>query len=135
MSIHLIPKHTPKLSIIVDDLACSPAAAAAALGVSERTLKRWLADDEAPRAACLALYWVSRWGLSALDCHLHQAAQIYGNQVRGLERELQRVRGELARVLHHATFESANAPTMMAPGRLPLVSAEVVQLRPRRVRG
>jgi hypothetical protein len=73
-----------------------PGAIARALGVSARTVARWRASGEAPRAVLLALFWLTRWGSSALDCELHNRAQVYrslsesrGRQVMALKRRIE----------------------------------------------
>ncbi|WP_180125480.1 hypothetical protein [Rhodoferax sp. BLA1] len=37
------------------------------LDVTERTVWRWLAEENAPRAAILALYWETQYGRSLID--------------------------------------------------------------------
>jgi predicted DNA-binding transcriptional regulator AlpA len=37
------------------------------LGLSERSIYRYTATDDAPRVALLALFWLTRWGRAAID--------------------------------------------------------------------
>lgn len=62
------PRVIPPLSLMLPDLG-SPTAAhlGAFLGVHPRTVRRWLAADAAPRPVMLALYWLTRWGRSAVE--------------------------------------------------------------------
>lgn len=56
-----------QLQLLVDDL--SRGLALQILGVSDRTLRRWLSgDSEIPAMAWPALFWFSRWGDSEICC-------------------------------------------------------------------
>lgn len=68
MTLHRMPRSTPALSVLLQSLG-DPAALelARALAVSERTARRWQRADQAPRAAMVALYFVSRWGWSEIE--------------------------------------------------------------------
>lgn len=63
------------------------------LGVSLRSLQRYPARGHAPRAIYLALWFESRWGMSALhEKALNDAVQARA-WVASLERECERLRG------------------------------------------
>jgi hypothetical protein len=109
----LIPKYLPPFPVIVDDLCTSPAAIGRALGVSERTVRRWIAEGDAPRAASLALFWVTRWGSSALDAELHNAAVMHAGMARCLADELASLRREIARLMALGGHGSANDPSWL----------------------
>jgi hypothetical protein len=99
--------------LILDDLGNpAPAKVGRALGVTERTVQRWLADEQAPRAATLALFWLTRWGSDAVTVDARNMASMYASQVAGLRAEIDRLRHELARVVHLADFGTANAPVL-----------------------
>lgn len=106
MLVH-IPRQLPPLSALLDDLGQPrPHALARALGVSARTVQRWIARDDAPRPALLALFWLSRWGRSVVEC----AAVNEAAALRGMLDALKRS-GGVAPLLAHPFLdrrESAN---------------------------
>lgn len=108
-----LPRTLPPLSALLDDIG-NPAAGAVAraLGVTERTLRRWQADDQAPRCAALALFWLTRWGMSATNAEAHNAAVLHAAHARALTDEVARLRAELARVLALADSGAANMPSL-----------------------
>lgn len=111
--LHRLPRQLPSLSAMLDDLANPPARAVArALGVTERTLRRWRADDQAPRAVMLALYWLTRWGQSEAHTEAHNAAVLHAGYARALRDEVARLSAELARVLALRDCGAANAPSL-----------------------
>lgn len=67
-----LPKHTGSFEELCADLGISgqTRAIAKALGVHERTVRRWK-NHGAPRMALLSLWWLSREGYSAWDCEMH----------------------------------------------------------------
>jgi hypothetical protein len=108
----LAPDHLPPLSVLIDDLhgPRSPDSVGQHLGVSALTVRRWMDKDEAPRAAALALFWETRWGLSALDA---QAVNLVRSHV-GLNNALRRANAALQRRCEMlealGCFGSANSP-------------------------
>lgn len=58
------------------------------LGVHERTIWRWLANDDVPRSAVLALYWETKYGRSTVF-----ADQV--NEIRTLYRKVCLLQEEL----------------------------------------
>lgn len=65
--INRLPRWLPTFAELIEDLGLRPEthpAVARALGVSERTIRRWIAG-KAPRVARLSLWWLSRYGYSA----------------------------------------------------------------------
>lgn len=122
-----LPAQLPTLAAILDDLGNPrPEAIGRALGVTPRTVRRWIADDQAPRPAVLALFWVTRWGLGTVDAEATNAARLYAAQAGALQRQADGLRAELARVLALADTGAANVASLEA---LPL--APVVPIRPR----
>jgi hypothetical protein len=136
-----LPRQLPALSLILDDLgAPTPAALATALGASERSVRRWIATDSAPRPAMLALFWLTRWGMSIVDCEAGRLADLHVALARSSAAELQEVRGVLAHVLRLADLGAANDPAPGAPisrvGASPRPRAqETPQRVPRRLHG
>lgn len=110
-----LPRQLPALSVLLDDLGHPPAEALGrALGVTPRTVRRWIADDQAPRPAALALFWVTRWGLAAAHAEAHNAATMHAAHARCLQTEVDRLRAELARVLALADTGAANVASLQA---------------------
>lgn len=108
---YLAPRSIPALSQVLPDLGNpSPREIAAYLGVTERTVYGWKATDAPPRAALLALFWESSYGLSAINAELHNAAQVYKSLSDSLNLEAQNLRMRIARLERLGTFDSANAP-------------------------
>lgn len=67
--LHHIPRHLPPLSTMLDDIGRpSDLDLSRRLGVHPRTVRRWRRADAAPRPVLLALFWVTRWGVDAVDC-------------------------------------------------------------------
>src|SRR6218665_685316 len=109
-----IPGHTPPLSLMLDDLGQPSAPALAkALGVTERTVRRWLAADEAPRTVLLSIFWVTRWGRSAVDAEATNDARAAWGYLGAVKDENAALRAELARVLALADTGAANDATQL----------------------
>ena len=107
-----LPATLPALSIILADICSpSPAALAQALDVHPRTVARWLAADEAPRAVGLALWPLTRWGMSASDALHFNRAELADVRRLVAEQDLELLRRELARVLAAGDFGCANDAT------------------------
>ncbi|CDN87480.1 hypothetical protein [Hydrogenophaga intermedia] len=83
------------------------------LGLSTRTLARYEATQQAPRAVMLALYWESRWGRSAADAEAATAADVHRGHAQALANENAALRRRIAvleRELTQAQPEAANLP-------------------------
>lgn len=105
----LAPRVIPPLSTILADIG-SPTACdlAALLDVHPRTVQRWLADDAAPRAVLLALFWMTRWGRSQLDAQAHNDAQHAARLARLAQLDVDRLRKQNAHLLRVGDFGAAN---------------------------
>ena len=87
-SIEGAPRNLPIWTLILDDLnRPSPERLAKALGVSARTVYRWNTKGAAPRSACMALFWLTRWGRSELDAKATNDAMLLGELLRSLRDE------------------------------------------------
>lgn len=75
-----VPKQLPPFSLLVDDCGNNPRYIAKYLGVTERTVKKWIQRDHAPRAAMLALFFCTRWGREYVNCDAENHAIV----MRGL---------------------------------------------------
>lgn len=107
------PTQTPPLGLMLDDLGNhSLAEVAKALDISERKLQRWVARDDAPRTVLLAVYWLTRWGMSVVHCEAHNAAILQASIAATLQREVDRLHAQLAWVTAIADFGAANSPSL-----------------------
>lgn len=112
------PRSLPVWQSILDDLGNPhPAAVAKVLGLGARTVYRYNRDGQAPRHVCLALFWLTRWGRSEVHCQAVNDCQLAVAYADAMEREVRRLRTELARVLAVGDFGSANEPLQDQPGR------------------
>lgn len=117
---YLAPRSIPALSQIVPALGDpSPRELARYLDVTERTVYRWQATDDAPRAVLLSLFWESSYGLSTLDAELFNSVAVYKNLSESLNHEAQTLRVRIARLEKIGSFASANAPYLV-PAVLPV---------------
>jgi hypothetical protein len=82
------PAALPPWQFILEDLADPPVRRVArVLGVSQRSVYRWNASGNAPRMACLALFWLTRWGQSLVHTNAANDAQQAVGLVVALTRE------------------------------------------------
>jgi len=100
----------PPLSFFLADQIDPPQRIARHLGVSLRTLQRYAASGNAPRAVYLALWFESNWGLSTLHAQAVNEAQHARARVASLERECERLRGVVRAYEQAQTQPAANAP-------------------------
>ncbi len=95
-SVERAPRHLPIWPMIVDDLGRPSAKRLAkALDISERTARRYIASGTAPRAICMALYWLTRWGRSQLDADAVNDAAMAVTYATALKRERDYLRGQV----------------------------------------
>lgn len=107
--------HLPPFSCLLDDQPTNNKAAIAKHpGVTTTTLKRWSAQESAPKVAMLALYYESRWGQSQLFTELFNGEQFARREVDGLKRENAMLRTRIARLEALGGFGAANEPLLMA---------------------
>lgn len=97
----------------------SPRELARALDVSERTVYRWIAADQAPRAVMAALYWLTDYGRAELLGHAEYGARLAHQLAASLQRELNAARAHIERLERIGQFGSANAPSYATRSRLP----------------
>lgn len=110
-----LPRQLPPLAMMLADIGHpTPRAIGRALGVTERTARRWMAAGHAPRPAMLALFWVTSWGASSVDAEAHRAAVLYAEHARALADEKTALQRDLARLLALCDTGAANAPTWRA---------------------
>ena len=114
-----MPPTLPDWQTILRDLGDPPAGLVAkALGVSPRTVYRWNGSS-GPRVASLALFWLTRWGRSAVNAQATNDALVAVGYLRALQDELAAVRRQLAHVLSLDASGSANQPLVGGPHAIP----------------
>ena len=108
----LAPSQLPPLFMLIDDLHGdrSPDSIGRHLGVSALTVRRWIKAEQAPRAAMLALFWETRWGLSALDAQANNLVRMHVGLNNALRSENATLRRRIER-LEALSYGAANAPT------------------------
>lgn len=110
-SIEHAPRTLPVWEMILEDLGSPPAARVArVLGVGVSTIYRWNSAGQAPRAAQLALYWLTRWGRSAVNAQAVNDAAFASQYFESLKSELAVTRTRLMHVLALNSAGSANDP-------------------------
>lgn len=101
----------PTLGPILADLGNPTACDLARLfAVHRNTASRWVREDNAPRAVRLALFWLTTWGRSELDCDREAMLSMLSNLAATQRTELENRRREIATLLRTADFGTANAP-------------------------
>lgn len=89
-----LPSGTGSFRELAEDIGLKPSdnkRIARALDVSERTVRRWW-TSEAPKTACLALWWLSREGHSVWDCEMHERTRMAHQTNEALWAEVRRLR-------------------------------------------
>lgn len=96
------PAGLPSFTTMLQDLPATPLQVARHLDITPRTMQRYQATTEAPRAIMLALFWETRWGRSAADVEaanwgaLHyRAAMIERRQNVALRAHVAKLEAEL----------------------------------------
>lgn len=118
-----LPTHVPPLRMMLDDIgAPTVKEIARALKVSEPTVRKWLKNDIAPRPVMLAIFWLTRWGMSAIDCEAHNAAVMSAGQARERQEKVNHLEERIQRLTRIAVFGSANDP---ASGVVPFISVPI----------
>ena len=105
------PSQLPPLSLLLDDLPTRCRRRIARhLGISERTLKRYQEQDQAPRLVMLALFWESRWGQSVIDCEVINRDRLQRGQIEALQRHAQALQRTIERLSAMGGHGAANDP-------------------------
>ena len=136
-----MPRDLPLWELLITDLGRPPAARLArALGVGVSSVYRWNAAGKAPRAACLALFWLTRWGRSQVNADAVNDALMAAQLARAWREECNRLAAKLPSELAWPAIEPAALPvpnesglSLNLPGSAGLVYAllEVRQAHPR----
>lgn len=107
--------HTPPLSYMLDDIFVRDMKKIAKhLGVTVQTLKKWKANDDAPCAAMLALFYETQWGYSLMYTTAWNGEKYARELADSLKRTNDALRVRIARLEALGNFESANEPIWKA---------------------
>ncbi|HMN77300.1 MAG TPA: hypothetical protein PKC97_14635 [Burkholderiaceae bacterium] len=118
-SIEQAPHQVPDWHLLMDDLCQPPPARVArVLELGQRTIQRYNRTGKAPRAVLLALFWLTRWGRSAVHTQAHNDAVLLAGYVESLRRELDELRSQVEHLRRIGDFGSANEPGTVQPRRL-----------------
>jgi predicted DNA-binding transcriptional regulator AlpA len=125
-----LPKFLPTLKEMMQDcFNVTPQELAKALGVTERTVWRWLKNDSAPKAVLLSLFWLTRWGMSQTNAEVHNLASLHMSMSSALRSELGKAQQEIKALqsqIEHlgrlGDFGSANDPAVGVTGPGPVDS-------------
>lgn len=107
--------HGGMLRDILADLAVTPAQVAKYLDVTERSVWRWLADENAPRSALLALWHLTPNGLQTVAVDVGNALAIERGLTNAHKSAHERETGRLARLVAIADTGAANDPLLDGP--------------------
>lgn len=107
-----LPKWTQPLSYMLTDIG-NPSAAhlAKTMKVSAKTAQRWITKDEAPMAVMLAIFCLTKEGMSTLETNAHNAAALYYRLAEAQKDQLTALKGQMTRVERLADFGAANDPS------------------------
>lgn len=109
------PRVTPAYGDMLADLGNpSPKQVATALGVSEFTARKWQRTNDAPRAALLALFWITSWGQQWAEVDTFNDAQAQRGLAQALRRQIGDLEKQIERLARIADFGCANDPAPIA---------------------
>ncbi|OYY63393.1 MAG: hypothetical protein B7Y51_06215 [Burkholderiales bacterium 28-67-8] len=110
-SIEHAPTNVPYWRTLMEDL-CNPPAhrVAKVLGMSRRTIQRYNATGYAPRYACLAVFWLTSWGRSAVHTQAHNDAVMMVSYVAGLRSQVAQLEARITHLVRIGDFGAANEP-------------------------
>lgn len=134
-----LPRFMPPLSVMLSDIGShSVKEIAWALQVSESSVRKWLRQDQAPHSVMLAVFWLTRWGVSAIDCEAHNAAIMSAGLARSRQDEIERLETKIHKLARIGDFGSANDPdpaviplgTVSGPPPKPKAPDDLSELQP-----
>jgi len=106
----------PSVLQLLESISYPDASVAEYLGVTTTTLRRYAATERAPKAAKLALFWLSPWGKSHLDADTANAISMHVQLNRILRNENAALKNYIRQLEQVGSFGAANAPKF-DPGR------------------
>jgi len=116
-SIDQAPRSVPIWPVLMNEL-CSPrpTRVARVLGISTRTVRRYNRTGQAPRAICMALFWLTSWGRSQVHTQAHNDALLAVAYVRSLCARIEELEATIQHLERIGHFGAANEPTHLPPG-------------------
>lgn len=115
-SIDQAPPTVPAWHAMLEDLSRPPARRVArVLGIGVRTVRRYNATGRAPRSCLLALFWLTRWGRSAVNAQATNDAILAVGYVQALKREILQLEAEVSRLVALGNSGAANDSTIRLP--------------------
>ena len=116
-SIDQVPRSIPVWDLILDDLGRPSAERIGkALDIGRSTVYRWNQTGKAPKVACLALFWLTRWGRSEVDCRATNDAMTAVALARSLHEDRTSLRAELTELTDHRDHLRAMLQRALARG-------------------
>ena len=115
---HHTPRHLPQLLTMLDNIPANDKEIAKHLGLSLTTFKKYRRNEQAPRPVMLALFWLTSWGMGAIDAELvnrerfaRQALEFARLEVLALRDQVRLLEAERGRYA-----VAANAPAFDSVG-------------------
>ena len=90
----------------------SPEVVAKALHVSPSTVRRWIKSGRTPRAAELAIYWMTHDGRSEIDTDMHNELIVQYGLARSRGAEIERLHNLVQHLIAIGQFGAANEPSV-----------------------
>lgn len=115
-SIDHAPRSVPIWPQLMEDL-CQPrpTRVARVLGLSERTVRRYNRTGHAPRSVCLAVFWLTSWGHSAINAQAINDAQLAVSYLRALRERVTELEAQVDHLRSIGHFGAANEPGLHPP--------------------
>ena len=115
-SIEQAPRSVPIWPALLDDLCQPPPERLAkVLGLSVRTVRRYNQAGSAPRAVCLALFWLTSWGRSHIDAQAVNDARLAVAYARSLQDRLEALEALVQHLQAISDTGAANDPVSLPP--------------------
>jgi|GEM_PF-3063806 hypothetical protein len=115
----LAPRWLDLRELMADIPNATPSTVAKFLDVTERSVWRWLADNSAPRAALLALWYQTKQGQYEVAVHVGNEAMWNAGMARAQTERADAATARLARVLAISDTGAANDPFNDGPSSPP----------------
>jgi hypothetical protein len=105
-----MPRSVPPFSVMLDNLGNPPAdMMAKRLGVSVGTMRRYIKSDNPPLTVLLAVYWLTTWGHSEVDCEAVNTSRLHVGLYECAVREIRTLQTRIAYLERVGHFGCANA--------------------------
>lgn len=115
-SVEQAPRQLPIWPQLMEDLRQPrPSRVARALGVSVRTVRRYNETGHAPRAVCLAVFWLTSWGRSLIHAQAVNDAQLAVSLHRAQAERIEQLEALVKHLQQIGHFGAANEPGLHPP--------------------